>query len=141
MTRQGIFKHVVEFMRKQGKRAVSEPSTTASAPGELAPYNGCLYAAPDGSKCAIGCLPTFPSRLKDSHGGVYQLIKQMTGQEVMYLLPRDALVEDAESFLADVQDRLHDRLSVSFLEQLETAAQGFAREHELIYEPPKGVVA
>ena len=44
MTKQTIFNKVVRHLRQQGERAV-DPET-----------QNCAYLAPDGKKCAVGCL-------------------------------------------------------------------------------------
>ena len=85
MTPQAIFNKVVKHLRKQGKRA---------GVGEAEDFQ-CLYRAPDGTKCAVGCL------LKDDE---YSPIMESKSVDCIQLPER---LYPHSSLLVELQD-LHD---------------------------------
>ena len=106
MTKQQIFNKVVKHLRKQGKRA----------------FNGitCWYRAPDGSKCAVGCL------LKDD-----EYRADFEGKTVGAIALPERLSQHL-SFLDDIQ-WLHDQ-QYSWKQRggiKESAISAFARKHKL----------
>lgn len=81
MNKQQVFDTVVAHLRKQGKQAVNNDSK-------------CVLRAPDGSKCAVGCL--IPDNQYDPSFESHPL------EAVVVLVPR--LRKMSVALLCDLQD-------------------------------------
>ncbi len=111
-TAQEVFDKVVSHLRSQGGPAVNEEGT-------------CMYRAPGGKKCAVGCM------IPDD---VYS--KNMECRLVSSII-------DAYSALSDLQDHvvlleelqeIHDQVDPS---EWEIAFEAMTASHGLIYTPMK----
>lgn len=113
MTKQEIFDTVVAHLRKQGRRA-------ANLEG------GCMYRAPNGDKCAVGCL------IKDD-----EYIPCMEKNGVLRLVLKGLLPNRLKphlELLADLQNT-HDNANVDFTAETEAAFIRIARRFNLTLEP------
>jgi len=99
----------------------------------------CMYKDAAGNKCAIGCLPTFPSRMENERMTFTDLLRSLRFDELLDLLPDDCTLKEGTAFLGVVQLRLHDlvgRGQIPFLEDLERSAEEVAEQWNLTYTPP-----
>lgn len=121
MTKQETFDTVVAHLRKQGARA-----ETLMDYGDDEPV--CVYRAPNGMKCAAGCLipdDKYKSTFEKTRVGVY------AGTEVTRVIRELGHAVDLVSELQGV----HDAHSPEFWE---ARFKEVARAHGLVYSPVTG---
>lgn len=113
MTRQEVFDKVVAHLRAQGRKAVNE-------------RGDCVYHAPDGTKCAAGCL------ILDEHYREDFEDKSSAHPDVARALRNSGVPEDASTLVRDLQ-RIHDSFD---LEEWEDRLAGTASLFDLTYSAP-----
>ena len=121
MSNQEVFNKVLAHLRKQGHAAMDDEST-------------CVYRAPNGTSCAVGCL--LPDNLYDP---------RIEGRSV------DALVSTRASdfpataaflerfdidMLTDLQMAHDGRLADRGISAWEQRMAGIAKQYGLVYTPP-----
>lgn len=117
MNRQEVFDKVLNHLLKQGRKSVDSDGR-------------CLYRAPNGDKCAIGCL--IPDELYtpelEGNGANMPII-----EDVLHKIYPDVTDEDV-LFLLDLQD-LHDTgmISCSFRDHIYNEMQIIADAYDLIF--------
>ena len=98
MIAQEIFTTATKHLLKQGARAETEDPRTHIA--------GCMYRAPDGKKCAVGCL--IPDKLYDPRmekKGVSVLLENFPNLP-KYFEENLELLKDLQDIHDDVEPRL-----------------------------------
>ncbi len=120
MDKQKIFDQVVAHARKQGRKAYKRD-------GDI---SGCLYRAPNGDKCFIGCL--IPDAVYDPSIEQHT-ITDIALREVQKHLECTSGID--ENFLSDLQT-IHDDSDV---DQWEEEFETFAEDNGLVYTPKEVV--
>lgn len=113
MTKQEVFDKVVAHLRAQNRKALG---------GE----DECVYRAPDGAKCAAGCL------ILDEHYSPALEGKGVDQPSVQDALRASGVPQEADWFVLELQ-RIHDYFQVS---DWERRFEILAKEHGLTYAAP-----
>ena len=95
MTEQTVFNKVVRFLRQQNKKAIDQCGI-------------CQYRAPDGAKCAVGCLISDKHYNPDMEGCSLDNPDVNKARFPQYLLPHWTLLSDLQ--------KVHDRSQVMYWE-------------------------
>lgn len=112
-TNQEVFDRVVRHLRKQGKKSLLTNGVIAT----------CAYRAPDGSKCAVGCLiPDHAYTSLIEHSAVMAIAGFLEGLGLKQNL----------SILNDLQ-AIHD---ITPIEDWESAWYILAQKYKITYTPP-----
>lgn len=113
MTKQEVFDKVLAHLRAQGRKALDD-------------RRQCMYRAPDGAKCAAGCL------ISDEQYGPRLEGKSANMSKVHAALSASGVPEDAMPVVQELQG-IHDSHSP---DQWEAEFARLAKEYGLTYAPP-----